>query len=672
MEIKSIYGGLLMGLFTLTAQAELTARFTQGTATDFRMDRLPALQLAENEAPTPFLKPAGFQVTWTGKIVVPRRQRLIFSCEGQGTVSLSIAGKELLSAVELPGKSSESTRLNPGEHDFSLSYTRPATGAASLRVFWEEASFPRQTIPPTAFQSAPTAETTLAALQRRGRSLFASQNCVKCHAASPGLGANAMPELAQVAPILFGTGDRSSEDWLRRWIAEPHTLKPNTQMPALVDPNTPQGLQDSSDLAAYLVSQKVGVIPSPKPHDPALAQAGGVIFHELGCVGCHALPDQDAKDPSRVPLNNIASKYLPGALVGYLKRPDTYHPFTKMPDFHLSDPEATSLAAYLTETSKGHETQLAHTFPAGDSARGAKLAESLQCGVCHPGMPQSPATAAASLESIFQKDWSAQGCVAPPDQRGKSPHLNLSPEDRHALATFSKMGRTSLAQDNPAEFTLRQVDALRCTACHAMDGQNSLLDDLHRQSAPLAAHLPKLNDRLDQSRPALTFLGEMLTTATIESTLAGTLSQRARPWLGMRMPAFRNYATPLAHGFSALHGLSSDSAPAFVVDPALAEIGKNLVGSTGFGCTTCHSIGDQKPTAAFEVQGIQLDLAHSRLRPDYFRRWMDNPASVTPGTKMPRYSQDQKSQRLDILNGDAAQQFDAIWHYLHQLPKSGE
>jgi cytochrome c553 len=672
MEIKSIYGGLLLGLFTLTANAQLTATFIQGTATDVRMDRLPTLQLAENEAPTPFLKPGAFQVTWTGKIVVPRRQRLVFSCEGQGTVSLSIGGKEILSAMELPGKPSESTRLNPGEHEISISYTRPATGAASLRVFWEEAAFPRQTIPPTAFKTSPTDATNLAALQRRGRSLFASQNCVKCHASGTGLGPQAMPELAQVSPILFGTGDRSSEDWLRRWIAEPHTLKPGTHMPALVDPSTPQGLQDSSDLTAFLVSLKIGNAPSPTPHDPALAKSGGVIFHELGCVGCHALPDQAASDPTRVPLNNIALKYLPGALAAYLKLPENDHPFSKMPNFHLSDTEATALAAYLTEASKGHETRLAHTFPTGDSARGAKLAESLQCGVCHPGMPQSPATAPASLEAVFQKDWSALGCVSPPENRGKSPRLNLSPDDRLALIAFSKMGSTSLAQDNPAEFTLRQVDALRCTACHAMDAQNSLLDDLHRQSAPLTAHLPRLNDRLDQSRPALTFLGEMLTTATIESTLAGTLPQRARPWLGMRMPAFKNYATSLAHGFSKLHGFSPDPAPAFVIDPAKAEIGKTLVGSTGFGCTTCHGVGDQKPTAAFEVQGIQLDLGHSRLRPDYFRRWMENPASITPNTKMPRYSEGQKSQRLDILDGDAAKQFDAIWHYLHQLPQSGK
>ncbi len=336
MEIKSCLRWLgLLAFSSLAARAELTATFTQGSVTDTRLDRLPALQLSEDESPTPFLKSGAFQVTWSGKLKVPRRQRLIFSCEGQGTVSLKIDGKDLLSAMELPGNPSESTRLNPGEHEFSLTYTRPATGVASLRVLWEEASFPRQTIPPLAFQTTTNEATTLAALQRRGRTLFASQNCLKCHSSTQGLGASAMPELAQVAPILFGTGDRTNEEWLRRWIAEPHTLKPSTAMPSLVDASTPQGQQDSSDLAAYLVSLKMGAAPSTSL-DTSLAQSGGVIFHELGCIACHSLPDQSPPDPARVPLNNVASKYLPGALVSYLKQPEkksSLHKNAGLPSF---------------------------------------------------------------------------------------------------------------------------------------------------------------------------------------------------------------------------------------------------------------------------------------------------------------------------------------------------
>ena len=100
-------------------------------------------------------------------------------------------------------------------------------------------------------------------------------------------------------------------------------------------------------------------------------------------------------------------------------------------------------------------------------------------------------------------------------------------------------------------------------------------------------------------------------------------------------------------------------------DAALAEIGKKLAGTEGFGCNTCHGIGDVKATAAFEVEGINFTLAHERLRKEWFIRWMDNPASVTPATKMPRYSGDGQSQRPE-LEGDALKQFDAIWNYLQK------
>jgi hypothetical protein len=59
-----------------------------------------------------------------------------------------------------------------------------------------------------------------------------------------------------------------------------------------------------------------------------------------------------------------------------------------------------------------------------------------------------------------------------------------------------------------------------------------------------------------------------------------------------------------------------------------------------------------------------LALTHDRLRHEYFMRWMDNPLSVTPDTKMPRYSENGESQRTDILDGDSAAQFEAIWNYL--------
>ncbi|HVJ47131.1 MAG TPA: cytochrome c, partial [Luteolibacter sp.] len=419
-------------------------------------------------------------------------------------------------------------------------------------------------------------------------------------------------------------------------------------------------------LTAFLATSKLGGAPTPAP-DASLSQKGGLHFHELGCVACHNPPDKNGLDldPKRVPLNNVASKYQAGALVAFLKKPDMYHAFTGMPDFNMSDEEANSIAAFLTKTSAGKETKSAHPFPKGDAARGEKVAASLQCGVCHPGLPMEPGKI-APLEAIFKKDWSAGGCAAPADKRGKSPVLNLDDEARAALVAFGKSGGDSLKRDTPAEFARRQIESLRCTGCHDIDGKQSLLSSTHEESKKWTEHAAGLHERVDQTRPQLTFMGEMLYSSYMEKMLGGTNEQRPRPWLGTRMPAFRGHANPLAEGLSRLHGVEPGEPVKVETNPEMVAIGKKLASAEeGFGCTTCHGVGPVKPTAAFEVEGINFHLVPERLRPEYYHRWMDNPALVTPSTKMPKYAEGNTSQRADVLEGDAGKQYEAIWQYIH-------
>lgn len=656
---------LALLLLAISARAGLVATFTREGVTDSRMDRFPALSIKQGEPATPFLAPGPFEVVWTGKLVLDKRQRLAFSFEGEGSVTLKVGGAELLKREgNLAGDPSETKRLNPGEHEFELTYKSKADGSAAIRIYWQEAGFVRQTIPPTAFTSEATDATKNGELLRSGRLHFTQQNCAKCHVSNEGFGATPMPETGEIGPILIGIGERVTEEWLQRWISDPKHLRATTHMPTLVNVETEEGRQQVADLAAYLASQKLGTPATPAP-DAALAEKGGVHFHELGCVACHNPPDKTGGDldAKRVPLNNVASKYQPGSLVAFLKKPDAFHASTGMPDFKMSDEEANAIAAFLTKTSTGKETKAKHPFPKGDAAKGEKVAASLQCGVCHPGLPME-ANTAAPLEAIFKKDWSASGCVAPADKRGKSPVLNLDDEGKTALVAFGKSGGDSLKRDTPAEFARRQIESMRCIGCHTIDSQQSLLSSVHEETKGLTTHVEGLHERVDQTRPQLTFMGEMLYTTYMESILSGTAEPRPRPWLGTRMPAFRAHAKPLAEGLSKLHGFEPSGPVKVETDPAMVEIGKTLAGSDGFGCTTCHGVGPVKPTAAFEVEGINFHLVPQRLRPGYYHRWMDNPALVTPGTKMPKYAEGNASQRTDVLEGDAGKQYEAIWQYI--------
>lgn len=654
---------LPLSLLTTAARAELSAAFEGGGAKDTRVDRLPALLVNAGESATPFLPAGEFTATWTGKLILPDRLRLEFSFEGEGKATLKVGDKELLAEEgQLGTKVSEVTRLK-GEHDITITYKSKADGTGRFRLFWKEASFPRQSVPPTAFAAvAPATD-----LARQGRLLFTENHCAKCHTPDVlALGGNPMAEFGELAPLLMATGDRLNEEWVARWIADPSALRHDTRMPTLVDASTPEGKQQAADLAAWLMSMKLGAPAAPAP-DKALAEKGGAHFHRLGCAACHtgpqAVPAADIAK-GRVPLHNVAAKFQPGALSGFLKKPEQWYSHIGMPNFNLSDEEANSIAAYLLDAS-GKVEQKKESFPKGDATKGAALAQTLNCGGCHAGtgIPNY----ASPVASIFTKDWAATGCVSG-KHGGKVPKLALTEDDRKALVAFVKKEKASesLARHVPAEYASAKLQTLRCASCHGMDGKASLLDTVHLETKDLVAHVAGEHEKVDQSRPQLTYIGEMLHSAYLESMIGGKLPSKPRPWLDMRMPGFSNYATGLANGLAAIHGVVPGKAEPANPDAAKAEVGKMLVGSKGFDCTTCHAVGSKKATAAFEVEGLNFALSHERLRHEWYVRWIDNPLSVTPSTKMPRYGDKEGKTPRPEFNQDAAQQFDAIWQYLQK------
>lgn len=662
------YSLLLFVLSVGVAEAKLKAVFTADGESDVRVDRMAALEVPAGEAPTPFLKPGPFAVVWTAEIAVIERRRLFFSFEGKGSAVLLVNGKEVLTEEgELGAEKSKRVRLNPGRHPIEIRYQSEEDGSGKFRLYWEEKGIPKQTIPPMAFFYEPDEVAIAGELKRHGRMAFTEQNCAKCHVPEKGFGATPMPEVGEIAPILAGIGERVSEEWLRDWIANPKAMKHTTKMPQLVDPETEEGLQEAADLAAYLAASLMGGEDKESPSED-LAKAGGVHYHELGCAACHYPVGEGSAQADdgtgRVPLDQVDAKYKPGQLVDYLKKPDAYHPFSGMPDFMLSDEEAMSIAAYLRKEAKGKAPSPGYQYPDGDVARGAVVAEALQCGTCHPGSPGA-IPRSVSLEGIFAVDWAEKGCVAENDTREELPDMNFHEGEVEGLLAFSKVGPESLKRKTSAEFASRQIDAKRCTSCHMMDDVPSLLDGVWDETAHLVEHVEDLTDRVDQTRPQLTFVGEMLYTTYIQKMLAGTIVESPRPWLGTRMPAFRAYAAPLADGLSRLHGFEPSGPIALETKAELVEIGHDLIGADGFGCTTCHGVGEMEPTAAFEVGAVNFALTPDRIREGYYYRWMDNPQETIPGTKMPKYADGNQSQRIDVLGGKADAQYEAIWHWLH-------
>lgn len=637
---------------------------------DARQQRLAAIFVPAGTPVTPFVEPGPFAASLTGYLKVALKGEHTLHLASNCSAKLSVNGEEVTAANNVnDGKlvsSAGRVELVKGYNEIKLVVASRPDGAAQLRVTWSGRDFIEEPLPPDSlFSRGDLAPLSAGDRLRLGRELFASRNCRACHELS-GVEQQmwAMPELAFEVPSLARVGERLDPNWLAAWILEPKKLSADASMPQLLNHTDPNiNAQDAADLAAYLSSLKQ---PSAATAPPAASprtsedrvQQGLEAFENLGCIACHHLdvPDRE-NDYNRLSLHFANAKFLPGQLTAFLQEPDQHDASSRMPDFQLSADEAGALAAFIKSRVQGEVT---NEDRKGDAERGAKLFQSVGCANCHTTNDRPATTKNIKTLAAAELD---RGCLAArTDQRDGAPEFHFSTAQREGLLAFLATDRRSLARETPAEFSLRQVRALNCVACHRRDGASNV-------------HSLVLSEEGEQGLapeilPLLTWAGEKLKPDWTEKLLAGQREHRSRHWLRARMPVFPAYAKHLAIGLSHEHGFASDQDTRPAPNRDLAKVGAQLVESEGgFGCIKCHAIGDRKPLAPFEAPGINLVDAAARLRYSYYPRWMLDPPRVDVLTKMPKFSVDGRTTGVIALDGDAAQQNLALWHYLQTLQK---
>ncbi len=170
-----------------------------------------------------------------------------------------------------------------------------------------------------------------------------------------------------------------------------------------------------------------------------------------------------------------------------------------------------------------------------------------------------------------------------------------------------------------------------CTACHRRDGSGGL-------APAVLAQLPEVEDLGDEGRlpPDLTAVGRRLRPAFLEKVLS--TGQSVRPYLRVRMPKLgderaRQYAAWFAEvdgGNKVAAAPAPASGPAFSLEAV--QLGRQLAGTGGRNCITCHSFQGHPSLGA---QGMDLAIQHERLRPEWFTQWLLHPSTLRPGTRMP-------------------------------------
>lgn len=656
----------------------LTVKSQAGGEADQRAARVVSLYVPAGSAPTPFVAAGPFTATFDGFMNKDVWDRVTFTAEGTGSLTLTVNDTEVLKldGPDLASGKGGKIKLNKGANPFSLVYTSPASGDARLRLLWTSSEIPTEPVPSTLFtHNVGSKEFRAAKRTRTGRELVGTMRCTKCHAADAAT-TEGMPELAMDAPDLREVGARLNQEWMAAWIRDPKALRAHASMPKLIvtDGKSEADIDnEAAAMAAYLATLGKGD-DSPLSADDAAVGRGGHLFAKLACASCHMA---NGDSPAHIPLTQVKSKWKPKALVAFLRDPAKHYAWIKMPNFGFSEAEATDLAAWLLKNSSEEPKKIT----GGDAGLGKVLMAGAGCASCHQ-LGDVPPVIGTKLKDLAQNR--ANGCLATDAQsRKRAPDYGFSGEEIASLRAFIKTDHKSLAVRDRVEFAERRIDAQRCTSCHQRDGAQSVFSGMSGVMEKLVAGLPPAppveahgehgegGAASGNPPPTLTFTGDKLRPEWTAKLLKGELPYRTRPWLDQRMPAFKAGADLIAQGLAMSHGLP----PVTPADPPSpgpgAEDGIKLFGADGgFNCNQCHSLGAAPAVAIFEAPGINLGYSGQRLQKDYYHRWMLNPLRFDPTTRMPKFAQDDGTTPLtDVLGGQARDQFEAIWQQLIDVGK---
>ena len=615
------------------------------------------------------------QIVADGYLVAPRRGKYRFSAEGSGATDVSIGDRIVWrSSDEKPAD----VELVRGYNRLRIVQRVAPNQLTSLRLLWSGLDFETEPIPPTSLfcERLPEVVDSL----RLGGELFANHQCFRCHRVSDEVlqSKRAMPELHAEAPDLTGIGSRLRGEWIAQWVLNPSQMRADARMPRLFPQSpTDEHRQQAADIAAYLsvatLAKSVGA-SSPAPRsgergyaEPPVRQQSLRLWEDLGCIGCHRLqPMKDELTDNRTSLLFARDKFLPGELAHFLQQPQRHHAWSRMPDFGLSDAEAASLTQLLTEPA-----DTASALPAiranGDVARGQKLFASLGCRQCHRVSHNEPLPK-PHLPSVFGKA-PVRGCLAVPEQApaDRWPNYDLNPAEQSALRTLLRSDERKLSADSFTDMSRRLMTDLQCAVCHPRDGRRNSLSEILADESETG--LPP------EVVPNLTWAGEKLHAPWIQSLLAGQIAERPRPWMKLRMPSFPARALLLANGLAHEHGLSREPLPRPSIEPDLAEIGEALATRAGLlDCRQCHAIGPLPPTgdkSTLLAPGINFAQTRERIRHDFYRRFTLDPPRYDVTTRMPKLVVDGRTTKVkNVFDGDARQQFEAVWHFLQTVPSA--
>jgi cbb3-type cytochrome oxidase cytochrome c subunit len=307
---------------------------------------------------------------------------------------------------------------------------------------------------------------------------------------------------------------------------------------------------------------------------------------------------------------------------------------------------------------------------ASKAAAGAGYYVSLQCVKCHgdiPGKLPADHTPPPARPLARLNGRQPAGCLATRIKPGV-PHFEMS--DRQRVVMLAQLGNQAAMAEplTPAQEIVRTMTVMDCFACHNRDRRGGP-EGLHREYFTNVGEV----DLGDEGRmpPALNGVGAKLQTGWIKSVLVN--GGAVRPYMATRMPQFGAANVGRLPELFAKADALPETKPAPDVRGSNvtgeAKSGRKLIGVGGLTCIACHMFDGHK---SLGVPALDLATVGTRLKFDWFRRYLLDPQSLRPGTRMPAFWPNGAAVNKDIEGGDTEKQIAAIWAYLARKDFSDE
>jgi cbb3-type cytochrome oxidase cytochrome c subunit len=545
-------------------------------------------------------------------------------------------------------------------------------------------------------------------------------------------------ESKRIGPNLKEIRKKLRPEWLPVWIANPQHFRPDTNMPNFYLDDKPD---DVKAISAFLwqnaaVEKGTQVKPITTPRSSALEEEGRELLLAKGCTGCHQIRedvngDNVESDDEVVghpffaaDLSWMGDKANRDYIASWIQDPRKHNSVTVMPSLRLDRHESVAIATYLTSEKRsrsdfqaGYPSDVSYLDDPALAAKGRKLSKYYGCTGCHEiqgleneGRIGTELTYEGSkdvslldfghLTYDFKQehretkwDWFKEKLRNPRifDEYKltpilRMPNFRLTEQEINALATFMlgsvdapkrpgvKDVPSGLRADIAEGWWL--VKQYNCVGCHQIDGRGGFIREMPWYAGSNSVFAPPVLDG-EGTRVQPNWVADFLRKP-----------YTLRPHVKAKMPTYYltdTESTKIARFFSALEGHETPYVP-----PAAAPLSEDefVVAQdviTNLKCFSCH-ISDESEMEGMDSEALSglapnFTLTSERLKPEWVNRWLWDPASLMPGTKMPQFydataaeSPEEEAEALagfrDAIGGhnlSVQEAYDLIIRFLYQM-----